>query len=154
LRQKEVAARFEICSADWECIHRNREIANFANFVPNWLAYNYKNLINDHSIVCPLNDDDYVFSFISTYVQKGSLFLESFNRFITLSIESGMADKALRDSVFVPLAIRNAADVSDGYFAFTLSHIRGAFYILFLGHKLSILLFLSEVLYKFRFRQF
>jgi hypothetical protein len=153
LRQKEVAARVEICSTDWECIHRIRETATFATFVPNWLAYNYKNVINDHSTVCPLNDDDYVFSFISTYVQKGSLFLESFNRFIIIYIESGMADKALRASVFVPLANRNAADVSDGYIVFNLSHIRVAFYILFLGHILSFLLFLCEVLYKFSFGQ-
>jgi hypothetical protein len=43
-------------------------------------------------------------------------------------------------------------DASDGYFVFTLSHLRIAFYILFLGHSLSCLLFVCEVLYKLRLR--
>jgi hypothetical protein len=153
-RQKEFVARVEICSTALECIDRIHKSGNFATFVPNWIAYNYKNSINDHSTICLLNDDDYDFRFITTYVQKGSFLLESLNRFISLSIESGIFDNLVRNTLLVPLTIRNGTDVSDGYFVFTLSHIHVAFYILFLGHSLSFLLFLYEVLYKFRFGQF
>jgi hypothetical protein len=153
-RHKEVVERGEKCSTDWECIGRVHETGNFATFVPTWLAHHYKNLINDHSTICPLNDDDYAFSFITSYVQKGSLFLETLNRFITISIESGMVDKLVRNSVYVTMPIRNTTDVSDGYFVFTLSHLHIAFYMLFLGQSLSLLLFLCEVLYQLRLRLF
>jgi hypothetical protein len=153
-RHKEVFARGKKYSSGWECIDRIHTSGNFATFVPNWEVHNYTNVINDHSTICPLNDVDYAFSFITTYVQRGGFFLESLNRFITLSIESGIFDKLFRKSVYTAMAIRKTTDVSDGYFVFTLSHLHIAFYILFIGHSLSLLLFLCEVLYHLRLRLF
>jgi hypothetical protein len=154
LEHKEVVLSGGICSSDWECLDRIRETGNFATFVPGWIAHNYMNVNKAHGTVCPLSDGDYYFYLITTYVQKGSFFLESLNKFITLSIESGMADKLFRNSVYVARPTRNTMDVSDGYFVFTLSHLRIAFYILLLCHSLSCLLFLCEVLYKLRLRYF
>jgi hypothetical protein len=85
-------------------------------------------------------------------VQKGSFFLESLNKFFALSIESGMVDKVLRNSVYVLKPFRENTDVSDGYFVLALSHLSIAFYILLFGHGLSFLLFLCEVFYHFRLR--
>jgi hypothetical protein len=154
LSHKEFVARGEMCSKEWECLQRIREIGNVATFVATYLAHYYTNIINDHGTICPLNDYDYVFSFITTYMQKRSFFLESLNRFIPLSIESGMADRVLGESVHVTRLTRNTTAASDEYFVFTLSHFRIAFYSLFLCHSLSCLLFVCEVLYKLRLRYF
>jgi len=149
LRHEEFIERGEICSTYEVCIDRIRETGNFATFLPVWVVQNYTNIINDHSTVCLLNDDDYVFIFLTAYVQKGSFFLESLNKFFALSIESGVFDKALRNIEFMLKPFRQSSDLSAGYFVFTLSHLRIAFSILFVGHSLSFLLFLCEVFFHF-----
>jgi hypothetical protein len=154
LRYNEVVERAEICSTYKDCIGRIRETGNFATFAPVWFVQNYTNIINDHNTVCLLNDDDYNFSFITTYVQKGSLFLESLNKFVSLYIESGMFHRMVRDSVYMSMSTHKTIDVSGEYFVFTLNHLRIAFYVLLLGHGLSFLLFLCEVLFHFGLRYF
>jgi hypothetical protein len=150
LRHKEFSERAEKCSNYEVCIDRIRETGNFAAFVPMWFVQYYTNIINDHSSVCLLNDDGYDLNFITTYVQKDNLFLEFINKYIAIFIESGIIDKFLRNSLFVPKFTRSNTDATDEYFVFTLSHLRIAFYILFFGHSLSFLLFLCEVFYHFR----
>jgi hypothetical protein len=152
LRHKNVVEKAEKFSTDVECIDRIRETGNSATFAPLWLVQNYTNTINDRSTVCLLNDDDYMFQFITTYVQKGSFFLESLNKFVSFKIESGMVHKMLRGSVYMSKFTRNTIDVSDGYFVFTLNHLCIAFYILLVGHGFSFLLFLCEVLFHIRLR--
>jgi hypothetical protein len=152
LRHKVVVERGEICSTYAVCIDRIRKSGNFATYAPVWEVQNYTYVVKDQSTVCLLNDDDYDIIFITTYLQKGSFFLESGNKFITHYIESGMADKKVRDSVYLSRPIHNTTDVSEGYFVFTLSHLRIAFYILFVGHGVSFVLFLCEVFYHFRHR--
>jgi hypothetical protein len=152
LRHIEVVERAEMCWNIAECIDRIREKGNFATFTAIWLVQFYAIMTNYHGSVCLLNEDDYFFFFITSYVQKGSFFLESLNKYVTLSIESGMIAKMARESVFVPKPIRDNMDVSDGYFVFTLSHLRIAFYILFFGLGVSFITFLCEVFYHFRLR--
>jgi hypothetical protein len=152
LRHTEVIERGEGCWNIEECIDRIRETGNFAFFETMWLAQNYINTINDHSTICFLNDEDYIFIFITAFVQKGSLFLESLNKYITLYIESGMFARAAKDSVFVPKPIRQNIDVSDGYFVFTLSHLGIAFYILFVGQGVSFVMLLCELFCHFGLR--
>ena len=152
-KDEQVVERGQTCSNEWECINRIHETDNFATFVQAWSVQYYTNFINDHSTVCPLQEyDDAAFVFITTYVQKGSLFLELLNKYIIISIESGIVKKAVSDSLYVSRPTRSTIDVSDGYFVFTLSHLRIAFYILFVGHGLSFLLFLCEVFYHFGLR--
>jgi len=153
-RHKEIVARAEICSSSELCIDRIRETGNFATFALVWVVQNYTNFINDHSTVCLLNDDDYDFFYVTTYVQKGSFLLESLNKFVSLYIESGMIHGKVRDSVYISRPIRNNTDLSDGYFVFTFSHLRIAFLILLFGHGVGFLLFLCEVLYHFILRYF
>ena len=152
LRHKEVAERAEMCSPRKVCIDRIHETGNFAIFAPVWLVWNYTNIINDHGTVCLLYDDEYSFVFITSYVQNGSVFLESLNKFVSLYVESGMFHRMVKDSVYMSKYTRNTSDVSDEYFVFTLNHLRIAFYILFFGHCLSFLLFLCEVFCHFTLR--
>ena len=153
LRHKEVLATGEIYPTEQACIDKIRETGNFATFLVEWVVQNYTRAVNDHSTICPLNDEDYTFLFISAYVRTGSVFLHSLNKFITSSIESGMAGKAVGESVYVTRSTRSTTDVSDGYLVLAFSHLRIAFYILFLGHSLGFLLFVWEVLYQFRIRR-
>jgi hypothetical protein len=152
LRHKEVVERATLCSTSEVCIDRIRKTGNFATFAPVWWVQVYTNNINDHSTVCLLNDDDYELYFVTTYVQKGSLFFESLNKLVSLYFESGLMAKATKDTVFGPKLFRDNMDVSDGYFVFTLSHLRIAFYILFVGQGVSFLTFLCEVFYHFTLR--
>jgi hypothetical protein len=152
LRHKEVVERAEMFSITEECLDRIRETGNFATFAAIWLVHFYTNMTNDHSSVCLLNEDDYFFFFVTTYMQKGSFFLESLNKYSSISFESGMIARTVSDSIFVPKPFRDNMDVSDGYFVFTLSHLRIAFYILFFGQGVSFILFLCEVFYHFRLR--
>jgi hypothetical protein len=75
LKHKEVFERTEICSKTEECIDRIRETSNFATFAPIYFVQVYINIINDHSSVCLLNEDDYFYVFVTTYVQKVAFFL-------------------------------------------------------------------------------
>jgi len=152
LRHKEVAERAEICSTYKLCIDRIRETGSFASFDFIWVVQNYTNVINDHSTVCLLNNDDYAFIFLTTYVQKRTFFLELLNKYIIHFFEFGMFVRLTRGSLYVPKPIRDNFNMSDGYFAFALSHLHIAFYFLFVGHILSFLLFLCEVFYHFRLR--
>ena len=153
LRHNEVVARGKICDSEGACIDKICETGDFATFVAEWVVQNYTRAVNDHSTVCPLNDEDYTFYFISTYVQNGSFFLHSLNKFVTLSIKPGIFDKSFGESVYVTRSTRSTTDVSDGYLVLAFSHLRIAFYILFLGHSLGFLLFVWEVLYQFRIRR-
>jgi len=152
MRHKEVVARAEIFSTIEECIDRIRETGNFATFALVGVVQNYTNFINDHRTVCPLNDDDYDFIFITTYLQKGSFFLEPLNKYIFRTLESGVVDMLTKDFIFMNMSSPNDIDVPDGYFVFNLSHLLFAFYILFFGQGLSFLLFLCEVFYQFKLR--
>jgi hypothetical protein len=152
LRHKVVLERGEFCSDFKVCLDRIHDTGNFAVFTVVWEAQNYTNIINDHGTICLLNDNDYDFVFITTYVQKGSFFLELLNKYISLSIESGMISRLAKDIIHMSRFTRNNVDVSDGYFVFTLSHLSIAFYILFFGLGLSFLLFLCEVFYRFKLR--
>jgi hypothetical protein len=147
-----ISKRGETCWTYAVCIDRIHESGNFAMYAPVWSVQNYTKLFKIQSSVCQLNDDDYDILFITSYVQKGSFFLESLNMFVVFLMQSGLINKKVRDSVYMPRSIRNTTDVSDGYFVFTLNHLRIAFYILFVGHGVSFLLFLCEVLYHFRLR--
>jgi hypothetical protein len=151
-RHKDVSERGEICSTSKLCIDRIRETGKFAVFDLVSVVQNYTNIYNDHSTICLLNDDDYDFVFVTTYVQKGSFFLESLNKYIILSLESGMFDRLAKDDIYMSRFTRNNVDVSDGYFVFTLNHLSIAFYIMFCGHFVSFLLFVCEMLYHFRLR--
>jgi hypothetical protein len=56
------------------CLDRILETGNFATFAPMLVVQNYTYIMNDHNTLCLLNDDDYEFIFLTTYVLKGNYF--------------------------------------------------------------------------------
>jgi hypothetical protein len=152
-RHKELLARREECSPEEICLNKIRETGDFATLAEEWFVQNFTYSINDHSFVCPLNDDDYFFVFLSVYVQKGSFLLEFVNKIVTFAMESGMALKADRDRRISNRDVPDPADIFGEYFVFTPNHLRIAFYILFLGHSVSFILFVCELIYHSRLRK-
>jgi hypothetical protein len=152
-RHKELIARREECSPEDVCLHRIRETGDFSTLAEEWYVQNFTSSINDHSFLCILNDDDYFFVFLSVYAQKGSFLLDFFNRIVTFATESGMVVKADRDRRIATRNDRGEADRFGEYFVFTLNHLRIAFYVLILGHSMSFLLFVCEILYHSRLRK-
>ncbi|XP_021939798.1 uncharacterized protein LOC110839677 isoform X4 [Zootermopsis nevadensis] len=150
-RHKELLSKREDCSPEIMCIDRIRETGNYATLSEEWLVQDYTNFINDHSFICPLNDDDTFFILISFYFPKGSFLLEFINRFISSSTESGMIVKMDRDRRYKNKDVPEPGNVFGEYFIFTLGHLSVAFYILLFGHSLSLLLFIGELLYHKKF---
>jgi hypothetical protein len=101
LKQKETFERGKSCSTSELCIDSIRKTGKFAIFAPVWVGQNYTIIINDHSTVCLLNDDDYDFTLITTYVQKYSFLLELLNKHIILSFESGLYDRLAKDIIYM-----------------------------------------------------
>ncbi|PNF25900.1 hypothetical protein B7P43_G10647 [Cryptotermes secundus] len=153
-RYKELVVRREECSPEDVCFRRIRETGDFATLAEEWYVQNFTNTINDHSSFCILNNNDYFFVFLSVYAQKGSFLLEFFNRIVTFATESGMVVKADRDRRIQKRNTPDEADRFGEYFVFTLNHLQIAFYILILGHSISFLLFVCEILYHSKLRKF
>jgi hypothetical protein len=151
-RHKEILARKEECSLPQTCLDRIRERGDFAILIQDWLVQDYTNEINDHNFVCPLNDVDSFFVFISLYVQKGSFLLEVVNKLVTVAFESGMVMKADRDNIATKRDVVQSANVFGKYFVFTLNHLRIAFYILLVGHSMGLAFFVCELVFRSRQR--
>jgi hypothetical protein len=149
-RHKELLAKREECSTKQICLNKIRETGDFATLVDEWYVQNFTNSIDDHSFVCPLNDDDYHFVYLSIYVQKGSFLLEFINKLVRVATESGLLEKAMTDYVTTNRDVPDPADIFGEYFVFTLTHLRIAFYILLVGHSLSFVVFVCEHIYRSR----
>jgi hypothetical protein len=152
-RHKELVARREECSPEYVCLRRIRETGDFATLAEEWYVQNFTNNMNDYDFFCILNNDDYFFVFLSVYGRKGSFLLDLFNRIVTFATESGMVVKADRDRRIAKRNVSGEADRFGEYFVFTLNHLRIAFYVLILGHTVSFLLLVCEILYHSRLRK-
>jgi hypothetical protein len=148
-RHKELLSKREECSPEQKCIGRIRETGNFATLCDAWEVQDYTNRVNDHSFVCPLNDEDTFPVFLSVYVPKGSFLLEFINRLVSIATESGLIVKVDRDDMYEKKDVADSGKIFGDYFVFTLSHLHIAFYILFVGHCLSFLFFVGELLFHF-----
>jgi hypothetical protein len=146
-RHMELLLKRVKCSTVETCIDRIRETGNFATFsVTNVVQY-YTNFMNYPSFICPLNDYDFFPVFFCFYVPKGSFLLEFVNRLVSVATESGMIVKRERDIIIENKGVADSGIIFGDYFVFTLIHLRIAFYTLFLGQCLSVLLFVGELLF-------
>jgi hypothetical protein len=148
-RHKELLSKREACWPEETCIDRIRETGNFASLCQAWVVVHNTNISSDHSLICPLNDVDTFPVFLSFYVPKGSFLLEFVNQLVSVATESGMAVKVDRDRTCKNKDVADSREIFGDYFVFTVSHLRVAFYVLFVGHGLSVLLFVGELLYYF-----
>jgi hypothetical protein len=147
-RHKEILARKEECLLPRMCLQRILERGDFAILVQDWLVQEFTNDVNDHSFICLLNVYDSFPVFLSLYVRKGSPFLELANRFVRVATESGMASKMEADVIFVKRNIFGRAKRFGEYFVFNVNHLRVAFYILLVGHSVSLALLVCELTYR------
>jgi hypothetical protein len=108
--------------------------------------------------LCSLDQDIYKMFFVM-YLQLGSPLLDRFNSIIRRSIEAGLVDNywsMLKWKRHVKSTAKSVHDShlgdNDEYFALSLSHLKVAFFILTLGHVLSSITFIGELLYTIAFR--
>jgi hypothetical protein len=96
-----------------------------------------------------MNDVDSFPIRIACYFAKSSFLLDTFNRILASIVESGLnikADRMRKLGVTV-----NKLDVTvteDEYFVFTTTHLLIAFCALIVGHLLSCVAFLCELLHR------
>jgi hypothetical protein len=89
-------------------------------------------------------------------VTKGSPFFDRLNAMIRRCLEGGLVEKHWSEIIALT-RLQNInqipEDDNDMYFVFTISHLSTAFVIFTLGHLLSFVVFLCEIIYKWRCRQ-
>ncbi|XP_021936627.1 uncharacterized protein LOC110838090 [Zootermopsis nevadensis] len=109
----------------------------------------YKRWIN----VCFLNEDIHKMFFVM-YLQLGSPLLDRFNTIILRTIDAGLVDRywtMLKWEYHLKSSGNSTYDGNAGdndlYFAFSLSHLKVTFFILFVGYILSFIIFVGELFY-------
>jgi hypothetical protein len=110
----------------------------------------------NRKLLCTLNDNKFPLD-VAMYLAKGHPLLYLFNVVIGRSIEAGLVGKYWSDMTF-RIHLQHVADskepscvvCNDMYFAFTLSHVKVAFVVLFGGLILSAIAFVFELVYKCR----
>jgi hypothetical protein len=145
---KQVVKRRQSCIKTHLCIQRIIDSGDYATIAESWSVENELKLMNNSNRVCRMNNIDSFPIKIVAYFSKGSVLLNTFNKMITSLVESGVIHKAESEFKERPIAGRTGdVDTRDEYFVFTTSHLQIAFYTLVLGHSLSFVIFLFEILY-------
>jgi hypothetical protein len=108
--------------------------------------------------MCTLEDKFYNIRY-TMYMAKGSFLVDSFNRIIRRIIEAGLMEKLKHDAktswryqkfsdthlAFGP--VFEEPTIKADYFVFSMSHLKLAFYFLVLGHLLSVIMVIGELLF-------
>lgn len=142
---KELMSRKEHCDPPSFCVQRIIDTRGYATLAESYSIENYLNTVNNSNYVCTMNDLEAYPVKIVAYFSKGSIFLRAFHKALVSSVEAGLATKAVKKKV--SSTVSNAVD---NFFVFTVSHLSIAFYLLLLGHSVSIVSFFFEVIYKKR----
>ncbi|GFG29016.1 hypothetical protein Cfor_02573 [Coptotermes formosanus] len=108
----------------------------------------------NRKLLCTLSDNSFPLD-ISMYLMKGHPLVHLFNAVISRCTEAGLVLKYWSNLLFY-IHLQHVAEskepscvvCNDMYFVFTLSHLKVAFVVLFLGVLLSAIVFLSELVYK------
>jgi hypothetical protein len=147
---KYILAHRTECSHTTECIKRIINTASFATLAESWAVASYLTYTKGGSSVCRMNDLDTFPIKIVFYFRKGSILMEQFNNVLVSMVETGQIKSVNVELGLTGLSGGDATDEdgrTDHYFVFTTAHLSVAFYTLFLGHILSVLLFLGEILH-------
>jgi hypothetical protein len=151
-----------ICKSAYKCLQRVLERKDFATIFDNCRAEYFRTRLLFHNIhvqVCTLQED-IIFFMASMYMAKGNPLLYKFNEIITRTFEAGLNKKWLNDFMSSPRLDDHPIDDDDinfsdfatnelntYYSTFSLIHLQVVFYILLIGHIISIFVCLVEVLY-------
>ena len=97
-------------------------------------------------------EDDFAHNFINMLVPKGSPLLKNYNRIILELMQAGIINQWWDEIKFTAiLETASNFELPPGeYIVMTMQHLQSAFYFLILGIVLSLVVFLSEVLVRFK----
>jgi hypothetical protein len=140
---QELLRRKEECKPPSSCVQRIINTRSYATLGESYVIEKYLKTVNNSNYVCVMNDVDAYPVKVVAYFSKGSIFLPAFNKALVSSVETGLIMKALKNK-----ASPSLEDGVEEFFAFTLSHLSIAFYLLLLGLSVSFVLFLYELIYR------
>lgn len=144
------------CSDHHKCLERLFTLGDMTMLSPTvdvMYALSHIGMSQNKKRLCTLADNVFPLD-ISMYLTKGHPLLRTFNVVIRRCTEAGLVQKYWSDMIF-HIHLKHVAGskepscvvCKDMYFVFTLSHLKVAFVVLFLGFLLSAIVFLSEVVY-------
>ena len=147
------------CSDHLKCLQRlfvDGNIAMFTPMVDAMYVLSHIGMPQNRKLLCTLKDNVFPLD-ISMYLTKGHPLLHLFDVVIRRCQEAGLVQKYWSDMIF-RIYLQHVAGsketscvvCNDMYFAFTLSHVKIAFVVLFLGSLLSAIVFLGELVYRCR----
>jgi hypothetical protein len=141
---QEIMRRKEDCRPPSSCIQRIINTRSYATLGESYAVEKYLSTASNSSYVpvCAMNDMEAYPVKVVAYFSKQSIFLRAFNKVLMSSVEAGLVTKAVKTKFS-----QTVSDTVNTFFVFTVSHLWIAFYLLLLGHGLSIILFFVEVIY-------
>lgn len=80
-----------------------------------------------------------------------SIFTEPFNHYVGLFTQSGLTNKWMDETMFpqkLESDLHKREHAQEKIIILTLSHLQTAFYIMFIGTALSLVVFIAELLYR------
>jgi hypothetical protein len=147
---RDLLNRYVHCKQTHLCIDRIIETGFFATVAESWAVEKHLNNLHeaDRALVCRMNDFDSFPIRIVTYFSKSSFLLDTFNKILTSIVESGLNIKADQERKHgVTSNIFGVKGTEEEYFVFTTAHLLIAFCALLVGHVLSCVVFLCELLH-------
>jgi hypothetical protein len=142
------------CSDHHKCLQRlfvDGDITMLSPMVDVMYVLSHIGMSQNRKLLCTLNDNLFPLD-ISMYLTNGHPLLHLFNVVIRRCTEAGLVLKYWSDMLYY-IRLQHVAEskesscvvCNDMYFVFTLSHLKIAFVVLFLGFLLSGIVFLSEL---------
>lgn len=141
------------CSNVVSCLQRVAEKCDFATILSSDSVH-YMNTFKflDHSgkgLLCTVKDSAFT-AYKTFYLPKGSIHQHTFNKLIEVANEAGLVNYWWKETL-ITSKIRAGSvkrhTLQDDYFVFLLTHLQGAFYLLMLGHCISSVCFVAELIF-------
>lgn len=142
---REILKRYQPCPLSLECMNRTAYDRNFA-FLRNqrnakYFIPRYYTLPNGRSMVYQL-DISGPGIWVRMHTVKGLPLLEHLNKYLMLLQSNGLMAKWDSDTTYKILQLESDAE----HTALNISHLQGAFFILFIGEILAFLTFICEAI--------
>jgi hypothetical protein len=146
-RNQEVLKHSGDCSSTKGCVHRIIRTRDYATIAESWLVQEVLSNTGNGDYVCLMNDFEIFPIYLVVCLSKGHMFLDALNKMTSSLAEAGIIVQVSKQRrVHTDVEVRKEAN-DEAYFVFTILHLRMVFYVLFLGHFLSFVVFLGEILH-------
>ncbi|PNF40503.1 hypothetical protein B7P43_G08155 [Cryptotermes secundus] len=145
-RNQELLNRSGGCSSTSECLRRIIRTRDYATIAESWYVKKVLSKSRNGEYVCPMNDVEIFPIYLIVCLSKGHMFLDPLNKITFSLIEAGIIlQESKQQKIYNDIIIKKE-DNDEGYFVFTIVHLRMVFYLLFLGYFLSFIALLAEIL--------